>query len=209
MTFSAQSLLLDASNTLQDPARIRWTAPELVGYLNAGIKALITARPDTSTLKVAFVPEAGARQTLPAEAVAFIDILGNTSGTQRAITKVDMALLSAFNRDWQSGRQYAVARHFTFDQRDPRTFYLEPPSNGSGSIDLLYSVFPADLTNVSDTVQLDDQWSNALLNYVLGRAYAKDAEYGSNAQVASAYMGAFANEIGAQLQSSTTVAPQT
>lgn len=208
MTFSAQPLLLDASTTLQDTDRIRWTELELLGYLNAGIKALITARPDTSTKKAAFVPAAGARQALPVEAVAFIDILGNTSGPQRAITKVDMALLSAFNRDWQSGRQYPVARHFTFDPRDPRTFYLEPPSNGAGSIDLLYSVFPADLTDEADEVPLNAQWSNALLNYVLGRAYAKDAEYGGNATAAAAYMSAFAGEIGGQLQSSTAVAPQ-
>lgn len=208
MTFPAQPLLLAASTVLQDPDRIRWTEPELVDYLNAGIKALITARPDTSSKKAPFTPEKGARQTIPVEAVAFIDIIGNTSGTQRAITKVDMALLNAFSRDWQSGRQYPVARHFMFDPRDPRTFYLEPPSNGAGRIDLLYSVFPADLSDGTGDVQLSTQWANALLNYVLGRAYAKDAEYGGNATAAAAYMGAFANEIGAQLQSSTAVAPQ-
>lgn len=207
MTFSAQTLLREASTTLQDVDRIRWDAPELVQYLNDGIKVLVTKRPDASPKKAEFVPATGARQALPAEAVAFIDVIGNSTGSQRAITKVDIALLNAFNRDWQSGRPSAVARHFCFDQRDPRTFYLDPPSNGAGRIDLLYSVFPDDLPDDSATVPLNAQWRGALLNYVLGRAYAKDAEYGGNAAAAAAYMGAFASDIGEQLQSSTAVVP--
>jgi len=207
MTFPAQLLLQEASIALQDTDRIRWTAPELVKYLNAGIKVLITKRPDANPKKAEFVPARGARQALPDEAVAFIDVIGNTEGTQRSITKVDIGLLNAFNRDWQSGRQLPVARHFSFDLRDPRTFYLEPPSNGAGKIDILYSVFPADLATDADDVPLNVQWRSALLNYVLGRAYAKDAEYGGNAAAAAAYMNAFASDIGEQLQSSTAVVP--
>lgn len=208
MPIPAQSILSTALITLQDVTNVRWTTPELLGYLSEGVRALIVARPDAFNKKVAFTPVAGARQALPAECVVLIDILGNTNGSQRAVTKVDMGLLSAINRDWQSGRQSAVARHFTYDERDPFSFYVYPPANGLGSIDLLHSFFPADLTSAGDNVPLNAQWFSPLLNFVLGKSYEKDAEYGGNAAAAGAYMAAFASGLSTQIQAASTVSPK-
>jgi hypothetical protein len=207
MAITAQSIVSAAGITLQDPS-VRWPATELIGYMNEGIRALIIARPDALTKKSAFVPVPGSRQTLPAEVVAFIDIIGNTSGNERQVTKVDVGLLSAINRDWQSSRASASVRHFTYDPRDPYCFYVFPPSTGSGSIDLLYSYFPADLATVVDVSPLHIQWFSVILNFVLAKAFSKDAEFGGNAASAAAYMGAFNAGIGSQLQSSTTVSPK-
>ena len=208
MTFLASEVLTPAATTLQDTLTVRWTTAEMLDYLNAGIRALITARPDANPKKASFVPVAGARQALPAETVAFIDLIGNTSGTQRAVTKVSIDTLSAVARDWQSGTPSAVAVNFMYDPRDPFTFYLYPPANGLGSVDLLYSVFPAVLTTVSSVVNMPNMWANPLTNYVIARAYDKDAEYGGNAQLAASYMSRFTSEIGTQLQSSSAVIPK-
>lgn len=208
MSRTAQFIISSATTTLQDPDNIRWSVPELLVYLNEGIRELITKRPDANPVKATITPVAGARQQIPAAGVAFIDVLGNATGQQRAITKVDVNLVSAINRDWRSSRSYGAARHFMFDPREPRVFDLFPPSSGTGSIDILYSAFPVDMTSASEAVPVSDQWQNALLNFVLSRAYSKDAEFGGNATAAAAYMGVFNAAIGEQLQSSIAVTPK-
>lgn len=51
-------------------------------------------------------------------------------------------------------------------------------------------------------------WPNALRYYVLYRAWSKDAEYGGNAQLASANLALFKAELGEQLESAATVSPK-
>ena len=215
MTTPVQSILIRVQTTLVDVAGKRWPATELAQYLNDAQRALITVRPDQNTVMEPMVPVAGARQQLPANAVCLINISGNTAG--RNISKVDMALMDASNRDWSISNQSTVFSHFMYDLKDPRTFWLYPPSKATGaSIDLVYSAMPTDVptpsgaayTTATGNISVPDQWANALTNYVLGRAYARDAEYAGNAQVAAAYMGAFTSEVAVQLQSSTAVSPK-
>jgi hypothetical protein len=137
-----------------------------------------------------------------------VDIIGNTSGKQRQVTRVDFHTLGATQRDWQSGAASATALHFMYDQRDPRTYYLYPPSNGAGSIGMLYSVFPAEVGSIGATLGVDAQWKNALTHYVIARAYSKDAEYGGNSALAAQHMGLFDAAAVAQLQSATAVSPK-
>lgn len=208
MPIPVSSIISVASLVLQDPSNTRWTVAEHIEYINAGVKLLVSERPDSSAKKTAFTPSAGARQAMPSDAVSLIDIIGNNGGVQRSITKINIDDLSAISRDWQSGSKSSVSRHFMYDLRDPYNFYLYPPSDGTGGIDLLYSVFPADVTSGVDILALPLLWKNALINYDLARCFAKDAEYGGNAQAAAAYMGAFSTEIGGQLQSAAAVAPK-
>lgn len=205
MTTTAQSIIQRAQTVLQDPDGTRHPATELVGYLNDGQRALVTVRNDVGATTVAFTPAMGARQTIPATALALMDVLGNTSGNQRSIRKVDMALMDATVRDWTSGVSSKVATNFMFDpDRDPRTFWLYPPAAAGASIDLLIAAYPTDVpapggaayTTVSGSISVPDQWDNALLNYVLARAYEKDAEFAGNAQLATSHMTSFLSQAG-------------
>lgn len=217
MTTTVQSIILRAHDALQDSDGVRWPATELVRYLNDGQRALCVVRPDASAAYVALVPVAGARQTLPAEAISLMDVPRNTDGTKRAIRKVDHFSLDCVNRDWQSATGVSIFSNFTYDPREPRVFYLYPPATGGiGSVDVVYSIYPADVptpsgvlyTTCTGDISVVDQWDTALLNYVLGRAYGKDAEFGGNKTLADSYMAAFVGLIGGQLQSSQTVAPK-
>lgn len=218
MTLTAQYVVKSVQTALQDTAGVRWAASELVVYLNDGQRDLILNRPDANAVMSAIVPVAGARQALPVAAMSLIGITGNTNGNRRAIRKVEMSALDAIDRDWQSMTGVAEFVNFMYDQREPGYFYLYPPASGvGGSVDVLYGAYPTDVSapsgdgkafsTVSGNLAVSDQWGNALVNYVLGRAYAKDAEYGGNAQLATAYMQAYGDSLRAQLQSSTAVAP--
>lgn len=202
---TAQSIIQRAQTTLQDLEGIRWPATELVMYLNDGQRALITLRNDVGAATVAFTPALGARQTLPDTALALIDILGNTSGTQRVVRKVDKTQMDANLRDWTSGTPSKVAVNYMFEpERDPRTFWLYPPAAVGASIDMLIAAYPTDVPTptgtpssmVTGTTSVPDQWDNTLLNYVLGRAYDKDAEFGGNAQSAARFMTQFMSQAG-------------
>jgi hypothetical protein len=215
MTTTVQSLVLRAHDALQDSDGVRWPATELVRYLNDGQRVLCVVRPDASAASVPFVPVAGARQTIPASAISLMDVTRNTGG--RVIRKVDHFSLDCANRDWQSATGVSIFSNFTYDPREPRVFYLYPPAiGGAGSVDVVYSTYPADVptpsgalyTTCTGNISVVDQWDTALLDYVLGRAYSKDAEFGGNKMLADSYMTAFVGLIGGQLQSSQTVAPK-
>jgi hypothetical protein len=209
MALGAQLLIKECQTALQDLAGIRWPAYELVTYLNDGQRDLVMARPDANAVTVEFVPVAGARQTLPAACLTLIDIVRNTGGNRRAIRRVDSADLDAINRDWRAMAGVTEFVHFCHDARTPNVFDLYPPAAAFGaSVDMTYSAYPADIDapsadgrafgTVTGNLAVDDLWYTALLSYVLGRAYAKDVEYGGNVALATAYMGVFSNAMGAR-----------
>ena len=218
MPSPAQPIILAAQDELQDPAGVRWPATELVQHLHEGQRAIAQKRPDTTATVVTFSPAApGARHTLPAAAASLIDISRNAAGRKRAITKVDQVLLDATVRDWQGMAPAAEIQHFMHDLREPRAFLTYPPAATTAALELVYSAYPAATATasgpaaatVSGNIDLQDEWANPLLNYVLYRAYSKDAEFAGNAQLAASHLALFNNAAGIQLEASSTVAPQT
>lgn len=208
MTISTSAILPRCSERLQDAGFVRWTTVELLRHLYDGVQALITARPDVYTTTTTIIPVAGARQTLPSDAIALVDVLNNTATSKRAVTKVSQALLEATNRDWMSATGSDISLNYMYDLRTPRTWYVYPPASGTGSVDLVYSVFPTEVTVVGGGYDISQQWQNVLLDYVLGRAYAKDAEYGGNATMSAAHMAAFNKGISDQESAVSTFSPK-
>jgi hypothetical protein len=219
MTTSAQSVVKACQVALNDLEGVRWSASDLVIALNDAQRDLVVARPDANPVVSAFVPVAGARQTLPASATVLIDVVRNSAGNKRSIRKVDASTLDAFNRDWRSAPGVTEFAHYCYDERDPRAFELYPPSAAAGaSVELLHGAYPTDVptpsgdgkayTTVTGNLSVADQWQTAIYNYMLSRAYARDIESGGNVAMATAYMQAFTGLLGVQLQSSKAVAPQ-
>ena len=216
MSTSAQSVLLRAATTLQDPEGVRWPATELVDYINEGQRALVSKRPDLKAARVVFTPAQGALQDLPASAMLLMDVPSNATGRKRAMTKVDLGVLEATQRDWQSMPEAVEFSHFMYDLREPRKFFLYPPARATGAaVTLLVSLYPTNVTatgasfsTASGDLDLPDEFATAVLHYVLFRAYSKDAEFGGNAQLAMNHLQLFNAAIGEQLQSSAIVAPK-
>lgn len=217
MATTAQSIILRAQVALQDTEGVRWGAPELVNYLNDGQREIVRLRPDQKAGTVTLALAAGYKQALGAAHMALIDIPSNATGKHKRITKVDLVQLDAIDPVWRSKAPASEVAHFCHDLRDPRTFYVYPPAQSGLAVEAVVSVYPTDVAapngatfaSVSGDIDLPDQWADALLNYVLFRAYSKDAEFGGNAQLAASYLGLFNAAIGSQLQSTATVAPKT
>jgi len=218
MAFTAQNVLQRVVITLLDPNAVRWPTAELVRYLNDGQRDIALVRPDATSTTATMALAAGARQTLPSVGAKLLEVIRNTSGTKRAIRLVDRVILDAQNPNWYNITGVTEIRHYTFDPREPRIFYVYPPAASTGaSAELIYSAYPTDITEpsagalysaVTGNISVADIYVNALVNYILYRAYSKDSENTQNAALAASFYQLYQNLLGVELSGTTGVAPK-
>lgn len=219
MTIYAQYIVHRAAETLQDLTSIRWPAAELVRYLNDGQREIGFAQPEAvygSTQSYALA--AGANQMLPSEGNKLITVRCNGGGGP-AIRLTSMEILDAQIPNWRSITPASTIVHYMYDERTPRLFHVYPPAASGATVDLSYSKNPVDIAEPSTGAtwaQVDnvtplsviDLYANVLVDYILHRAYAKDAEYAQNAQLSAAYYQAFASALGIERSATVSVSPK-
>lgn len=195
-TTTVSSLLNRAAVILQDPTNIRWPQAELVDWLNDGQREIALYKPNAFVKNAAQQLVSGTKQSLPSDGVSLIDVVrnlgtdGQTAGN--AVRMVSREILDAQVPGWHAGAASASVKHFVYTPLDPKTFYVYPPQpvTGMGYVEMIYVASPTNAA-IGGTITLDDIYVSALLNYVLFRAYSKDAEYAANAQLATAYYTQF------------------
>lgn len=206
MIGQVQDIVRAAQVTLQDEGGDRWPAAELVRYARDGTILLLQVMPWERSVSIEFVPAVGARQELPADAIKPLEIECNAQGRMRAMTRVERYDLSAVDRDWLSRRPEPELIHWMFSQNEPRSFYVYPPASDKARLELTYCQYPPAIdepvgplwSDVSGDTGIEAKWNTALLDYVLYRAWSKDAEYAANAQLSGGHLSAFLAAIGAQ-----------
>jgi hypothetical protein len=210
-TILASVIINNARKALNDATGIRWTDAELLAWLNAGQRDLAILRPDASAVNTSFTLAAGTKQVLSASALRLLDVVRNlgadgyTPGS--AIRIVDREVLDAQLPDWHTAAQSATTQHFTYDNRDPRVFYVYPPAVTGYRIEIIQSVSPADVAALTSAITLDDIYAGPLTDYVLFRAYMKDAPYAGNAQLAAQYYQAFTGTLTGKTQVDIAASP--
>lgn len=214
MAYQARDIMADAATTLLDEDAVRWTAPELFGYLNDGLRAVAAEKPNAYTQTVTLTLVSGTLQTLP--------------GTYRALSRVTRNLLAGHDEEggpiggnaitdlpntrqldalipnWQSNTALfsSVVRHVIYDLADTKRFYVVPGNTGGGKIEAVVLANPGPMTapvadtdkitSYTATIPLGDEYKNALRDYVLARAYSKDAAVPGAAARAAGYAEMFA-----------------
>ena len=138
---------------------------------------------------------------------------GGSATGKRAIRIVNPDILNTQEPDWHDptvsgdAAHTTVVKHYMFDEDDPRNYYVYPGVAGNSFVEIVYSASPTDLTDTSSTIGVDDIYANAIIDFVLYRAYMKDAEYAGNAQRASNHYQLFTGSISQGVQSSTLLDP--
>jgi len=214
MPLTAQSIVQRVTETLQDSTSVRWPVGELARYFNDGQREIAMHRPDATATTASFTCASGARQTLPAAAAKLLDVSRNLS-TSRAIRPASREMLDAHNPSWYGITPSTGVVHYTYDQREPKVFYVYPPATSATSLELVYSAYPTDIaepssgtyTAITGNLGVADTFANALVDYILYRAYMKDAEFAGVAGRAQAHYAAFANALGVDLKAAMVVAP--
>lgn len=185
--------------TLIDRDGVRWSDEELMSYLNDGINETVRLMPRSYSTSRSVPLVSGTLQSLPEDGITFIDIIANSDADGnpgRAIRMIDRGILDVENPDWHLATGVSVVKHAMFDDRNPQQFMVHPPSDGTGHVRLTMSIEPPVITSLEDVIPLESTWTPVLVNYVLHRAYAKDAEYASNGNLSTGYYEAYLKQLG-------------
>lgn len=206
-TIAASAIISDAQIVLQDATGVRWDdLDELLHWLNDAQKLVAAVRPDSSTVTAAFTCVAGTRQTLPEGATALVDVVRNSTGN--AVRKVPRDLMDAHRPAWHT-ETAAATKHFMYDPRLPREFYVYPPAVADASLTIRYQGTPAEMDALSDTIGVDDMYRPALVDYVVWRALLKDTDQPDLIQRAAAHQAAYERFLGVKSAGDAGQVPQT
>ena len=176
-------------------APLRWSDPELLKWLSDGCRTIVAIANNASNKVTPHRLVAGTRQTIPANGHSLLGVTRNTNadGTKpgRAIRIISREIIDAQNPDWHADRANSVVRNYIYDPEDQRAFYVYPPNDGSGYIEINYCVMPPDVTSVDDTLVLQDIYQTPLFDYVMFRAHMKDSDYAGGNGPAQGYLQSF------------------
>ena len=224
MTIAAQSLIRRATDLILDSTSVRWPAAELVRWLNDAQREIMLFRPDAINRTATATLTAGTRQNLDAMGLSpapakLIEISRNMAAgsAKKAVRLVPRQILDAQQPNWHGLAGTIDILHYMFDARDPKTFYVYPPALATAQLEVMYSGLPTDIvepaagtlySDVSGAVSLPDIYANALLDYILYRAYSKDSEFAGNGTRAQSHYAAFNASLTSEIQATLAVQPQ-
>lgn len=173
MAIQAQTIINRASRTLSDPNAVAWTSAELLDYLNAGQRAVVHVNRDAYTKVGNVSMVSGVIQTLPTDGLVVIRALYNVA-SGKSIRHVGFDALNTSLSTWPSSTQASDVLEYAVDSREWKTFFVNPPNNGTGVIKMMYGAIPPNLNALTDNIALPDTYDTALWAYVCAMAYAKN-----------------------------------
>lgn len=229
--FKARDIFAKAGILLNDTGELttvrRWPLPELCGWLNDGLKAIVIQKPSATAENVSLPLVCGTLQTIPEGYVSILRPVRNVRNNQsdrkprRTISVIAEDQLNNLDPTWHdeySVRYSQQAKHFIFDEVNPRAFYVYPGNDGTGSMEAVLCAEPQEIKPIAGknendldaydvNVELDSIYSGVLLDYVLYRARSKDAQESGNATRAALHYQQFANALGIKINVEANTSP--
>ncbi len=220
-TVKVVDIIRNVEHVLQDTS-IRWPRTELQNWINEAYLAIILLRPDANAKTGTFTCAAGSRQQLTAQfasGLKLLDITRNLAATsdKRAVRLVARSVLDDQRPTWHAEAGTVNIQHFMYDPRQPKEFFVYPPATTAAELEVIYADAVVSHTlsesaldptgSNTDVILLDDIYQSSITDWVLYRAYSKDAEYGSNEARAVASYNAFNAALGTKNQVDAASAP--
>lgn len=161
-----------------DTGGTRYPDAELFGCLNDAVRMVCVDKPEATSKTVSHPLVAGTLQTLPADAIVFLEAVCNMAGAaaRRVVRPIPRHLLDRENPDWHSAPSAAQVSRYVFSENAPRSFYVYPPNTGAGSLRIVYSALPTPVDALTDALPLPDIYVPLLLNLVCYRAHLKNQQ---------------------------------
>lgn len=185
----ATDVITKARVAINDVSPVRWQDPELIGWLGEGQRAIARRHPRLAAKSAAMaLAQSNVRQIIPSDGFAILDVeqnMGSDGLTQGAyIRQADFATLALFDPDMYTAGGSTTILHWSPDpDEDTRRFLVYPvPSTATVYVRITYAELYPDPTHVYATLPLDVRWEEPLVDYVVARALAKDAEEADNAK---------------------------
>lgn len=129
-------------------------------------------------------------------------------GTGRTVRYIDRRILDDQRPDWHKETPVDEVQHYIHDEKQAFVFYVYPPATENTGLEILFASIPegheteggylAETGAGQTTIKLTDSYANVILDYMLYRAYSKDADYAANAQRAANHFQAVQLALGAK-----------
>jgi hypothetical protein len=202
---------------LQD-TNIRWPRLELQKWLNESYLSIVLLRPDANAVCATFTCAAGTKQEITASSGGFpsalrlLDITRNVLSTsdKKVVRVVARSVLDDQRPTWHAEAQSTNIQHYTYDPRHPKQFYVYPPATNTAQLEMIYADAPGShalAESALDPAGGNTEVISPITDWILYRAYSKDAEYGANEQRAAASFQTFNAAIGTKTQVDAAVTP--
>jgi hypothetical protein len=165
---------------VNDPDADSWSAPELIQYLNEALDALTMMVPGQFSVIETMQLAAGTKQVLPTGGVKFIRVnrAVNTDDSIGAATReVSLRALEQHYPDWHAATA-GLVREWAQDPAEPTTFWVNPPQDvaAPAKAEVEYVKRP-EYVDVGEALPTDPMYDAAIIEFILYRAYSKDADY--------------------------------
>lgn len=212
MPIPAAELISRASTILQDDEHVRWPVPELLEWMNDAAREIILRRPSARAVTQALALKAGTQQDIQDPSVQLLDVVRNLGSDGltpgRAVRRVERQLLDDQCPDWHMERKKSSIRHYTYDDRSTKSFYVYPPAVAGVQVEVLVSQLPPVIAAATEAIDMPLEYLNAMVNYMAYRAFSKDSEY-AQAQIATLQFQAFENAVTDPSQKALVNSPNT
>lgn len=209
--------ILSRANVILQDQDLRWSKNEKIQWINDAHKAIILVRPDAGMRTADFTCVANTKQSLldpngltdlsSYTPVRLRAVIRNRAGTGRAIRHEQQRVLDDQIPEWHALAASTAVQFYTHDPANPTSFYLYPAPNGGHKVEVTYSATPTAVLGENDFITLEDVWVPVILDYVLYRAYTKDAEYTANLDRAMAHYKTFSEAVMANAQAQAALPP--
>lgn len=217
MTVAVNTIVSRAQVVLQDTTGIRWPTDELVNWINDAQREIVLFKPDAGATTAIVALAVGTKQTIPAGGNRLLRVIRNMSALdgvgRRAVRIVEREILDAQVPDWHNpsvtgdAAHATTIKHYCYDEQNPRNFYVYPgASSTSAWLELVYAADPAAVA-AGENISIPDIFANAILDYVLYRAYSKDADYTAHSARAGAHFQMFMTSVTGKAQVDTLTTP--
>ena len=211
-TILASTLIAQASEIIQDEANVQMTTANALGWLNDAQRAVVIVMPDASTINRSITLVPGTKQSIAGlRLMAVVRNMGQDGLTPGlAIRLVERATKDDFEPDWHTQVATAVVEEYVYDERLDREFYVSPPviTTVPVQIEVSESISPTDIATTADPITIDDVYGPALIEWVVYRYVARDAEETPSIQRAVTHFQSFFGLLGAKLQADMAINPK-
>lgn len=197
-------------------AGTRWTNEELIGWLNEGYQAITQVKPDASSVNATMALTPGTRQEIPTDGRRLIDVVRNTADAslKMGVLITTRRALDTTRRSWHADPQSIDIEQYVFDDQDPTHFYVYPPAADGAELELIYSAVPKPHDKsqglnglANESLHLNDSYAPCLTDYILYRAYSKDAEHSANLSRAQMHLQAVSTALGQKVEVDRALSP--
>ena len=179
---------------LQDDGT-RWTDAELLVWVGAAYREIVTTKPEIGAKVAPIALQAGSLQFTPADAYRLINITRNIAPQTTVVRPVERAVLDIQYPTWHSDPSTGRIDSVVYDIASPNQFWVWPQATAGMVVEMVYSSIPATPSSLNDNLAINDGYSGLVVDYLLYRAYSKDAGAG-DAALAQTYRQAFYESLG-------------